>query len=90
VEGATYRLPEFEVRVKRSMRLTVRKKAWPLLSESQKTAIADQVIEVRNQLRSITSGSIQTLRDCVEGATYRLPEFEVRVKRSMRLTVRKK
>ncbi|CAP92240.1 hypothetical protein E8E15_005231 [Penicillium rubens] len=35
--------------------------AWPLLSESQKTAIADQVIEVRNQLRSITSGSIQSV-----------------------------
>jgi hypothetical protein len=35
--------------------------AWPLLSESQKMAIADQVIEVRNQLRSITSTSIQSV-----------------------------
>jgi hypothetical protein len=35
--------------------------AWPSLSESQKMAIADQVIEVRNQLRSITSTSIQSV-----------------------------
>jgi hypothetical protein len=35
--------------------------AWPSLSESQKMAIADQVIEVRNQLRSITSISIQSV-----------------------------
>lgn len=35
--------------------------AWPSLSESQKTAIADQVVEVRNELRSITSTSIQSV-----------------------------
>ncbi|KAL2846607.1 kinase-like domain-containing protein [Aspergillus pseudoustus] len=33
--------------------------AWPLLSEFQKVAIADQVVGVRNQLRSVTSTSIQ-------------------------------
>jgi len=35
--------------------------AWPSLSESQKTAIADQVIGVRKHLRSLTSPSIQTV-----------------------------
>ncbi|KAL4875023.1 hypothetical protein BJY04DRAFT_233086 [Aspergillus karnatakaensis] len=34
-------------------------KAWPTLSESQKISFADQVIQVRKQLRSITSASIQ-------------------------------
>jgi hypothetical protein len=38
--------------------------AWPSLSESQKIAIADQVVEVRNQLRSLTSTSIQ----CLDGS----------------------
>ncbi|KAJ5797040.1 uncharacterized protein N7518_005580 [Penicillium psychrosexuale] len=33
--------------------------AWPSLSEPQKVAIADQVVEVRKQLRSITSTSIE-------------------------------
>lgn len=33
--------------------------AWPSLSELQKIAIADQVVQVRKQLRSVTSGSIQ-------------------------------
>lgn len=33
--------------------------AWPSLSEPQKVAIADQVVQVRKQLRSITSTSIQ-------------------------------
>ena len=33
--------------------------AWSSLSDSQKTAIADQVVEVRSRLRSITSPSIQ-------------------------------
>lgn len=33
--------------------------AWPSLSESQKIAIADQVVGVRKQLRSLTSPSIQ-------------------------------
>ncbi|KAB8254095.1 kinase-like domain-containing protein [Aspergillus pseudonomiae] len=35
--------------------------AWPTLSESQKTAIADQVVQVRKKLRSLTSESIQTV-----------------------------
>lgn len=35
--------------------------AWPSLSESQKTAIADQVIGVRKQLRALTSKSIQSV-----------------------------
>ena len=35
--------------------------AWPLLSEDQKVTIADQVIEIRNQLRQITSKSIQSI-----------------------------
>ncbi|PTU21422.1 hypothetical protein P175DRAFT_0544761 [Aspergillus ochraceoroseus IBT 24754] len=35
--------------------------AWPSLSETQKLAIADQVIGVRNQLRQITSNSIQSV-----------------------------
>lgn len=33
--------------------------AWPSLSELQKIAIADQVVQVRTQLRSVTSASIQ-------------------------------
>lgn len=33
--------------------------AWPSLSERQKIDIADQVVQVRKQLRSITSTSIQ-------------------------------
>ncbi|RDW83677.1 uncharacterized protein DSM5745_04003 [Aspergillus mulundensis] len=33
--------------------------AWPSLSEPQKVSIADQVVQVRKQLRSITSTSIQ-------------------------------
>lgn len=36
-------------------------KAWPSLSESQKKDIADQVSEIRKQLCSITSTSIQTI-----------------------------
>ena len=35
--------------------------AWPTLSESQKTAIADQVVQIRKKLRSLTSESIQTV-----------------------------
>lgn len=35
--------------------------AWSSLPESQKIAIADQVVEVRNQLRYITSTSIQSV-----------------------------
>jgi len=35
--------------------------AWPLLSDTQKIAIADQVVQVRKQLRSITSTSIQCI-----------------------------
>lgn len=35
--------------------------AWPSLPESQKTAVADQVVEVRKQLRSLTSTSIQSV-----------------------------
>ncbi|GIK02018.1 hypothetical protein Aspvir_006061 [Aspergillus viridinutans] len=35
--------------------------AWPSLSKSQKTAIADQVVEVRKQLRSLTSEAIQNV-----------------------------
>ena len=35
--------------------------AWPSLSDFQKTAIADQVVEVRKQLRSLTSTSIQSV-----------------------------
>jgi len=35
--------------------------AWPSLPESQKTAMADQVVEVRNKLRSITSTSMQSV-----------------------------
>lgn len=34
-------------------------KAWPSLSDSQKITIADQVVEVRSRLRSITSPAIQ-------------------------------
>ncbi|KAL3440484.1 kinase-like domain-containing protein [Aspergillus insuetus] len=33
--------------------------AWPFLTEPQKSAIADQVVEFRKQLRSLTSKSIQ-------------------------------
>lgn len=33
--------------------------AWPSLSEPQKIDIADQVVQVRKQLRSVTSSSIQ-------------------------------
>ncbi|PYI11380.1 kinase-like protein [Aspergillus sclerotiicarbonarius CBS 121057] len=33
--------------------------AWPSLSESQKTVIADQVVQVRNKLRKLTSTAIQ-------------------------------
>ncbi|PWY91894.1 kinase-like protein [Aspergillus sclerotioniger CBS 115572] len=36
-------------------------KAWPSLSESQKLSIADQVVHVRNQLKKITSTSIQAV-----------------------------
>ncbi|CAL5870869.1 uncharacterized protein PFLUO_LOCUS5110 [Penicillium psychrofluorescens] len=36
-------------------------KAWPSLSESQKKDIADQVSEIRKQLCSLTSTSIQTI-----------------------------
>lgn len=35
--------------------------AWPSLSESQKTDIADQVVGVRKQLQSVTSASIQSV-----------------------------
>ncbi|KAJ5223958.1 hypothetical protein N7468_008500 [Penicillium chermesinum] len=35
--------------------------AWPTLPESQKTAIADQVVQIRKKLRSVTSDSIQTV-----------------------------
>lgn len=35
--------------------------AWPFLSELQRIAIADQVVHVRKQLRSITSASIQSV-----------------------------
>ncbi|KAB8202489.1 kinase-like protein [Aspergillus parasiticus] len=35
--------------------------AWPSLSTSQKALIADQVAEVRNQLKNITSPSIQSV-----------------------------
>lgn len=35
--------------------------AWSSLSESQKTAIADQVAEVRKELRSVTSTSIESV-----------------------------
>jgi aminoglycoside phosphotransferase (APT) family kinase protein len=35
--------------------------AWPSLSESRKMAIADQVIEVRKKLRSLTSESMQSV-----------------------------
>ncbi|RJE19646.1 Phosphotransferase enzyme family [Aspergillus sclerotialis] len=38
--------------------------AWPSLSEPQKVAIADQVVQVRKQFRSITSSSIQ----CIDGS----------------------
>lgn len=33
--------------------------AWPTLSESQKTSLADQVVNIREKLRSITSTSIR-------------------------------
>ncbi|RAL01400.1 aminoglycoside phosphotransferase family protein [Aspergillus ibericus CBS 121593] len=33
--------------------------AWPSLSESQRLVIADQVVQVRNQLRKLTSTAIQ-------------------------------
>ncbi|KAJ5938882.1 hypothetical protein N7466_002016 [Penicillium verhagenii] len=33
--------------------------AWPSLSESQKIDIADQIVQVRKQLREVTSGAIQ-------------------------------
>lgn len=35
--------------------------AWPSLSEPQRTAIADQVVEVRKRLRSLMSTSIQSV-----------------------------
>jgi aminoglycoside phosphotransferase (APT) family kinase protein len=35
--------------------------AWPSLSDPQKLAIADQVVQVRKQLRSVTSTSIQCI-----------------------------
>ncbi|GES61684.1 kinase-like protein [Aspergillus terreus] len=35
--------------------------AWPALSQSQKTAIADQVVQVRQKLRSLSSNSIRTV-----------------------------
>lgn len=35
--------------------------AWPSLSQYQKTAIADQVVEFRKQLRTLTSPSIQNV-----------------------------
>lgn len=46
--------------------------AWPSLSESQKTVIADQVVEVRKQLRSHTSTSMQTVdqRPCCPGLLF--------------------
>ncbi|KAJ5165116.1 uncharacterized protein N7500_006946 [Penicillium coprophilum] len=41
--------------------------AWPSLSESQKIAIADQVVQIRKRLRSVTSTSIE----CVDnGPSY--------------------
>ncbi|OOF99121.1 hypothetical protein ASPCADRAFT_513206 [Aspergillus carbonarius ITEM 5010] len=39
-------------------------KVWPSLSESQKLVIADQVVQVRNQLRKLTSPSIQGVDQC--------------------------
>ncbi|KAL4883885.1 kinase-like domain-containing protein, partial [Aspergillus karnatakaensis] len=46
--------------------------AWPSLSDSQKTAIANQVVGVRNQLRFITSTAIQTvdLSPCYPGLLF--------------------
>ncbi|KAI9372627.1 aminoglycoside phosphotransferase, partial [Aspergillus egyptiacus] len=35
--------------------------AWPTLSESQKTSIADQFVEIRKKLRSLRSDSIQAV-----------------------------
>ena len=35
--------------------------AWPSLSESQKIAIADQVVQIRKKLRSLTSDLIQAV-----------------------------
>ena len=46
--------------------------AWPSLSEPQKIAIADQVVQVRKQLRSITSTSIQCVDEspCYPGLLF--------------------
>lgn len=46
--------------------------AWPSLSEPQKIAIADQVVQVRKQLRSVTSTSIQCVDEspCYPGLLF--------------------
>ncbi|KAE8310757.1 hypothetical protein BDV41DRAFT_579277 [Aspergillus transmontanensis] len=46
--------------------------AWPSLSTSQKALIADQVAEVRNQLKNITSPSIQSVDQgpCIPGLLF--------------------